>query len=180
MDFDRSCCDSDGQGRYERLDPPSLPPLLIAWCDDAADDSGTVHAPLQARFARGEAAVIEGMSALAQLARDARDAILAGDGPALARCADRSFDARRRMLALHPRHVQMIECARACGVGANYTGSGGAVVGVCTDERQRRHAIDALTKIGAATIMPTIAEGRRSDRGLLAGVRPGQDACADA
>jgi glucuronokinase len=166
MDFDSSRCAGDGQGQYERLSPPSLPPLLIAWCDDAADDSGTVHAPLQVRFARGEAAVVDGMAALAQLAREARDAVLAGDTPALARCADLSFDARRQMLALHPRHVQMVDCARACGVGANYTGSGGAVVGVCRDEHQREQAITALQQIGAATIIPTIEQPRSNDERL--------------
>jgi glucuronokinase len=156
MDFGPDRGTADGQGRYEPLPPAGLPPLLIAWCTDAAKDSGGVHAPLRVRFERGEAAVVAAMTELGELARAARSAVLAADAGALARCADASFDARRRMLSLHPRHTELIECARACGVGANYTGSGGAIVGVCTDERQRERALEALARTGAETIVPTV------------------------
>jgi galactokinase/mevalonate kinase-like predicted kinase len=156
MDFGADCRDASGHGRYERLQPDALPRLLIAWCTDAIEDSGTVHAPLRDRFERGEPVVVEGMARLGALAREARAAVLARDPIALGRCADASFDARRTMLELHPRHVELIECARSCGVGANYTGSGGAIVGVCVDERQRERAREALARIGAETLEPTI------------------------
>lgn len=102
--------------------------------------------------------MLEGMSQLAALARDARAAVLGGDHRAIAECAKGSFQARRRMLALEPRHVEMIECARACEGGANYTGSGGAIVGVCRDERQRERALAALERIGVQTLVPTVGD----------------------
>jgi glucuronokinase len=157
MDFGPGCTGADGHGSYERLEPAGLPPLLIAWCSGAAKDSTTVHAPLRERFARGEPHVLDGMAQLGDVAREARAAVLAGDAGALARCADRSFDARRRMLALHPRHLELIECARGAGAAANYTGSGGAIVAVCSDERQRRRALSDLTCLGAEVVIPTIA-----------------------
>jgi galactokinase/mevalonate kinase-like predicted kinase len=156
MDFDGRSSLRGGHGHYELLDAGALPPLLIAWRPGAAKDSGGVHAPLRERFARGEAAVIAAMSELGELAREARDAALTGDGSTLAHCADRSFEARRRILELDPRDVRMIECARACGAGANYTGSGGAIVAVCADEDQRTHAAATLADLGAEVLLPTI------------------------
>ena len=70
------------------------------------------------------------------------------DHAELRRCVDRSFDARRRMLELDPRHVEMVECARASGASANYTGSGGAIVAVCPDAAIRARASGALRSLG--------------------------------
>ena len=74
---------------------------------------------------------------LFRAARAARDALLDGDHRALCRAVDASFDARARMMALDPLHVEMVTCARAAGAAANYAGSGGAVVCVCADGRHR-------------------------------------------
>ncbi|MDQ6776451.1 MAG: GHMP kinase, partial [Actinomycetota bacterium] len=128
-------------GVYEPLDPALLPPLFIAWNAQAAGDSGVTHGDLRARFDNGDPPVLAAMSELAELARAARSALLAGDVKAFARCVDGSFDARRRMLTLDKRHVAMIELARELGASANYTGSGGAIVGCCRDEAERAMVI---------------------------------------
>jgi glucuronokinase len=138
--------------RYERLQAELLPPLLLAWSEATAASSGAVHGDLRSRHRRGDAVVVESIVELASLARRARTAVLSGDGPGLARCADLSFDARARMLELDPRHVEMIELARRHGAGANYTGSGGAVICVCEGERHREAVALALTASGYATL----------------------------
>jgi glucuronokinase len=140
-----------GRPRYERLDPSLLPPLLVAWRLESAADSGAVHGGLRARFERGERGVREGMASLAHCARWARAALLAGDRARFAQCLDSTFDARRQMLELDPRHVEMVEIARACGAGANYTGSGGAIVAACNDERHRESVALALAQAGCRT-----------------------------
>jgi glucuronokinase len=61
---------------------------------------------------------------------------------------DRSFDAGRRMLELDARHVEMVQCARASGASANYTGSGGAIIAVCPDVAIRSDARRALKALG--------------------------------
>jgi glucuronokinase len=134
---------------YTALPVASLPPLVVAWRADAHEDSGIVHGDLRARFAAGEPVVRQAMAALAELARRGRDAINTGDHAELARCADASFDARRRMLPLDPRHVAMIETARAAGAGANYAGSGGSIVCVCRDETHRTTVLNALRTTGS-------------------------------
>ncbi len=148
MDFDPAA----GPHAYERLDLELLPPVLVAWRPDAGGHSGDVHAPLSERHARGEPDVLQCLAELGALARQARLALLEGNRPELVRCVDSSFDTRRRMLELDPRHVAMIECARASGAGANYAGSGGAIVAVCEDAAHRRRVADALRRSSCQTL----------------------------
>lgn len=139
-------------GAYEQLPSELLPPLVVAWRADAAQDSGDVHAALRARLEAGDATALAGMNELAEIARAARAALIARNPERLARCADESFDVRRRLLALDPRHVELVERARALGAGANYTGSGGAVVAVCRDQAHAARAARALAELGCGTL----------------------------
>jgi glucuronokinase len=132
------------EARYELLSPALLPPLLIAWRDESGGHSGIVHGDLRARFEAGDATVRAQIDALARGARDARAALLSGDCGDFGRCVDLSFDARREMLRLDPRHVEMIESARGAGAAANYTGSGGAIVAACADAAHRDRVAAAL------------------------------------
>jgi galactokinase/mevalonate kinase-like predicted kinase len=142
--------DFAGGGHFEPLAPEQLPPLVLAWRADAHEPSGTVHSDLRSRHEKGERMIVEAMAELAAHARSARDAVHAGDPAALAQAVDASFDVRRRVIALDPRHVEMIDRARASGAAANYTGSGGAIVAVCRDHRHRAEVADALTRLGCS------------------------------
>jgi glucuronokinase len=113
----------------EPLDPELLPPLFVAWRHDAATHSGDYHAELRRRHQAADAGVRRCMAELADLASEARAALVAGDQHAFARCLDGSFDQRRAMGPLEPAHVRMIQLARSRGASANYAGSGGAIVG---------------------------------------------------
>jgi glucuronokinase len=139
--------------RYERLERRALPPLVVAWREHAAEDSGVVHSDLRMRFDAGDVAVRDAMAMLAGAARTARDALLRGDWATLARCADASFDARARILSLDPRHVEMVQIARAAGAGVNYTGSGGAIIAVCNDQRHRDAVALALSGGRCGTVV---------------------------
>lgn len=147
MDFDPR------SGGYVTLDPALLPPLLVAWRTDSGGLSGDVHAPLRQRYEAGEPSVRDGMSELRALAHRARQALAAADHDEFALCVDGSFDQRRRMLTLDPRHVEMVECARAAGAGVNYAGSGGAIVAVCTDHNHRQTVARALRRQGCETAL---------------------------
>lgn len=153
MDFVSCGSDPRGHGAYEALEPSLLPPLLIAYRPESGADSGDVHADLRARYERGEPLVRDGMTDLAGLARRAKTALLDGDREVFGRCVDGSFDVRRRMLDLDPRHVAMIDCARDTGASANYTGSGGAIVCVCRDEHHREAVSTALHALGCTTVV---------------------------
>jgi glucuronokinase len=143
MDFG----DSDGW-RVEQLDPALLPPLFVAWHGGSAKHSGEYHASLRARHAAGDADVTTGLERLAQLALEARDALVAGDYESFARCVDGSFDARAAMGPLDPAHVRLIETARTLGASANYAGSGGAVVGTLPSGRAADELREAFERAG--------------------------------
>lgn len=140
------------QPRYERLDSALLPPLLIAWLGEAAQDSRVVHGALRSRFERGAPGVAETMRDLAEQARAARTALLTGDRAAFAEAVDTSFDLRSRALALEPSHVELVARARALGASVNYTGSGGAIVAVCRDGRHVQELASALSAVGCGTL----------------------------
>ncbi len=143
--------------RYEPLSPNGLPTLLLAWRRDAAQDSDDVHRSLRIRFDQGEESVKGAMDELAQLARAARDALVTGDREGFAAAVDGSFDVRRRVLALDKRHVEMVECARAIGASANYSGSGGAIVVACRDQWHLERASSVLKQVGCETLKVQIA-----------------------
>jgi glucuronokinase len=148
MDF------SGREPQVERLDPNVLPPLYLAWRTDAAETSHAVHGGLRARGAEPE--VRAAMARLAGHARAARDALLEGDHGAFAAALDGSFDERAALLELDPRHVAMVDAARAIGASANYAGSGGAIVGTLPRDGADE-LTDALRAIGCEVINPCIS-----------------------
>ena len=137
--------------RVESLDPALLPPLFVAWRHEHATHSGDYHAELRRRHDHGDGEVRRSLTKLADLARDARDALLAGDHEGFARCVDGSFDERAAMGPLVPEHVEMIELARSLGASANYAGSGGAIVGTNPSDELRT----ALERAGCTVLMPS-------------------------
>jgi glucuronokinase len=144
MDFARA------SHRYERLDSGLLAPLVVCWRTDTGADSGPLHADLRERFGQGDPVVRDAIAAAAAAAQEARAALLAGDRPRFRRSVDATFDARRRMLPLDPRHVEMVEVARESGAAANYTGSGGAIVAVCDDPAHQERVAAHLRAVGCA------------------------------
>jgi glucuronokinase len=138
--------------RARRLNATALPPLLIAWRPDSGGHSGAVHAPLRDRHAQGDPVVLRAMGMLTDAGHGAARAVAAADDDALRACVNASFDARRSMLDLDARHVELIETARAAGAAANYAGSGGAIVAVCADPAHRERVDAALRGIGCQTL----------------------------
>jgi glucuronokinase len=138
-------------GRYEPLDAGLLPALVVAWREDAAANSSSVHEDLRERHREGDAEVRAGIEQLAGAARGAREALLTGDRERFGACVDRTFDARARMLELDPRCVEMVMAARSEGAAANYTGSGGAIVAVCRDSPHAAEVARAVERTGCAT-----------------------------
>jgi glucuronokinase len=151
-----------GGWRVELLDPALLPPLFVAWDRGSAAHSGDYHAQLRARHGGGDPEVLGGLERLATLAADAREAVLAGDHARLARCIDGSFDARAAMGPLDPAHVAMVERAREHGAGANYAGSGGAVIGTLPrDPAATQELRRAFEQAGCGFHLPALGRAAR-------------------
>jgi glucuronokinase len=134
----------DGGPRVEPLDASRLPDLFVAWRPDAATDSGRVHMEMRARFKAGDKQVVETMREIAGLSRAALKPLLTGDGSGLAILMERNLELRRSLYDLDERHVAMVDAAHELGSAVNYTGSGGAIVGLLRDGDQLTELRDAL------------------------------------
>jgi glucuronokinase len=158
MDFDRTFMARHGHGQYEALDPALAPPLFIAYQTEPAESSAVFHNDIRRRYDAGDPLVIEAMQTLAQLALEGRGCLLTGDHEQFARLMDRNFDVRRTIYDLNPSHIAMIDLARNLGAAANFTGSGGAVIGVYRDEAMFDQLQRAFAAQQCAVIKPMVGE----------------------
>ncbi len=155
MDFEQAKMERDGFGTYERLDPKILPPLYLAFQTEWAETSDIVHNNLRERWERGDALVHATMRELGAVAVEARAALLAGDVARLHELVDFNFELRRRIVPIRESHGRMVEVARGCGASAHFTGSGGAITGVCADEDFARLK-QQLSALGCRVLRPQV------------------------
>ncbi|NLS94534.1 MAG: GHMP kinase [Planctomycetaceae bacterium] len=144
-------------GVYERLDPSLLPPLYVAFSTGISEPTEIFHNNLRARYEQGEPAVVDAMKRFADLAFQARQAILDGDAATLARLIDENFDLRRSICRLPGNQTDMIERARAAGASAKFAGSGGAIIGTLPDEATFNRLTANLAPIGCRVIRLNLA-----------------------
>ena len=159
MDFSEDQMRQTGSleyGAYEPMDPKLLPPLYIAFSHDVGEPTDVVHTPLRARYQRGDVDVVAAMRAFANLASDAREALIEGDHARLHQLIDTNFDLRASICAISPRHRQMIETARSVGASAKFCGSGGAIVGMYRDASMFAELVDRLHAQRIQVLRPTV------------------------
>ena len=143
-------------GVYEPLDPKFLPPLYIAYSDDASEPTETFHNKIRERFEAKEAKVVEAMKTFASLAARAKGAILSRDYDLLAKLMNENFDTRRSIFKLAQAHIDIVETARKTGASAKFAGSGGAIVGAYTDDAMFERLQKELGAIGCKVIKQVI------------------------
>ena len=101
--------------------------------------------------------VVAAMSEFADIARQGRDALVAGDFAKLPALVNANFDLRDRIFHVAEENRNMVMVARSTGASAKFAGSGGAIVGTYEDEAQLRRLKADLKAIGSETFVPTIA-----------------------
>jgi len=143
----------EGGPRVEPLDASRLPDLFVAWRPDAATDSGHVHDEMRSRFAAGDPEVVSTMREIAGLARAALKPLLTGDTGGLGILMERNLELRRSIYDLDERHTAMADAAHELGSAVNYTGSGGAIVGLIRDEHQLGELRSALGELGCELVV---------------------------
>ena len=175
MDF------ADDGWRCEPLDPELLPPLFCAYARGAAAPSAAFHDDLRDRYEAGEERTRSGYwRGSASCAERGREALLDGRAEALGGLMSDNFDLRSpSWSSSRRRHVRMIELAGELGAGANYAGSGGAIVGVAPDAAGSSTCATAFAAEGCALIEAIPARvfppGAGSSLGFVAIARHGAE-----
>ena len=156
MDFDRGLMERRGYGEYEALRPKKLPSLYIAYKTELSEGSEVMHNDLRYRFNRGDADVVAAMEQFGELTRRAAQMFRTGEYAGLPELMNANFDLRKSITAISKENEEMVDAARSVGASAKFTGSGGAIIGTCTDEKQFEAVESALNEVNARTIKPQI------------------------
>jgi len=156
MDFAKALFDRQGYGRYEPLSPKTMPPLYIAYRTDLSEGSEVFHNNIRERFDRNEPDVVQAMRFWADLTDQARNRLEHGDWHGLGACMNAGFDRRTTLYNLSEGNLRMVALARESGVSAAFTGSGGAITGICPDEATFERLTNRLTPHQIVVLRPTI------------------------
>jgi glucuronokinase len=154
MDFDKQLIESQGYGRYERLDPTLLPKLYVAYNTHLSKVSGKVHSDVRARFDRGEAQVIDVLGKIAQCAEEGRKALAENRPDDLHELANLNFDLRCQIYNVSESNKELVKAARACGASAKFAGSGGTIIGTYRDDDMLNRLFVELKKYNARVVKP--------------------------
>jgi len=156
MDFDRKQMEKYHHGKYHRLDPGLLPKLYMAYKTDLSKVSGPVFNNLKERFNNGEEHVHQTIRELADLAVEGKQALINGDHKTLNQLINHNFDLRCKILNISESNMEFIRIARASGVSAKFSGSGGSIIGMYPDDDKLSKLMVNLKKINARVIKPYV------------------------
>ncbi len=156
MDFDKELLDTRGYGKYKKLSSDLMPPLYIAYRTDLSEGSEVFHNNIRDRFNAGDKQVVEAMQYFADLTDKGLAAMEAKDYDELSRLMDANFDKRTELYQLSEGNLRMVKAARSVGASAKFSGSGGAIVGICRDDATFEKLVKVLSPLGVKVFRPTL------------------------
>jgi glucuronokinase len=156
MDFNRALMEKRGYGIYEPLAIDLLPNLYIAYSTDFAEGSEITHNDLRERYTRGDEDVLSALGECAELTAKVRLLLETRRGNEIAPLLNRNFDLRTTIMKISDGNLSMVETARCVGASANFTGSGGAIIGTYDDDLMYECLKSGLLAIDAKVIKPEI------------------------
>jgi len=154
MDFNKEHIQANGYGKYERIDPALLPKFYMAYKTNLSKVSGKVLNDIKTRFDKGEPLVINTLNDIASLAEKGKAAIENKDYATLNELINQNFDNRCKIMNISDSNMEMVNTARSCGASASFTGSGGAIIGMYTDNEMLQKLVFSLKNIQARVIKP--------------------------
>jgi len=157
MDFDEALMTRQGYGHYEPVPVRLLPPLYIAYRRELSEVSGVYHDTMRHRFRNGDPEVLAAIDRWKAITDDFYQALRAGDRDAMGRLIDANFDQRLALGRVSAGNLDMVRRARATGASAKFTGSGGAIIGIYTDDAMLAALRAALAPDGIEVIVPAPA-----------------------
>jgi glucuronokinase len=161
MDFSKP----RGPDSYTRLDPKILPPLFIAWDPRTGQASNKVHNDVRFRWLRGDEDVRKAMAIFPGLVDEGMECLKRGDRKRFMELVDKNWDTRASIWTLSERDIELVKIGRAQGAAVKFCGSGGAVVGVMSDESLFPAIEKAYTAKGYRAARPQIEESNSEGSG---------------
>jgi glucuronokinase len=156
MNFDKKIMETKKHGEYERIDPKLLPKLYIAYKTELGKVSGKVLSDIKTRWERGDEHVVKTLQRIADIAEEGKEAIYQKDVNKLNKLINENFDRRSQVMNISESNMQLVQTARRCGASAKFTGSGGSIIGIYTDDEMLTKLVVELKKIKARVIKPYI------------------------
>ncbi|MDO4557947.1 MAG: hypothetical protein Q4C47_03170, partial [Planctomycetia bacterium] len=145
-------------GTYEPMNPGLLPPMYLAYGLEIPKSVQIGTRSLIERYREGNTEVLAAVEGLKQCTVEAREAILSGDVSRFGQMIDEGFRWRRRVIPIREEYLRMVEMAHASGLSAGFTGSGGAIIGVCPDDETFRKFSKAMESLHCRVIRPIITD----------------------
>jgi glucuronokinase len=158
MNFDRETMKKQGYGIYERISTESFPMFYIAYRRNLSEGTEVVHNNLKARFEIGDPEVLQAMHRWAQITEEFRIALNEGNNKKMNELMNENFDLRKKTIRISKGNIEMVELARSVGASAKFTGSGGAVIGICEDDLMFNKLKNKLNANGIEVIKPNIVK----------------------
>jgi glucuronokinase len=156
MNFDRTIMEQQGFGLYERISIENFPMFYIAYRRNLSEGTEVIHNNLKARFEIGDPEVINAMQRWAQITEDFKIALNEGNNKRMNELVNENFDLRRKTIRISKGNIEMVELARSVGASAKFTGSGGAIIGICEDDLMFNKLKNKLNANGIEVIKPNI------------------------
>lgn len=156
MNFDRTIMEQQGFGIYERISTENFPMFYIAYRRNLSEGTEVIHNNLKARFEIGEPEVLNAMQRWAQITEDFKIALNEGNNKRMNELVNENFDLRRKTIRISKGNIEMVELARSVGASAKFTGSGGAIIGICEDDLMFNKLKNKLNANGIEVIKPNI------------------------
>ncbi len=156
MDFDKKYMEKHNHGKYQRLDVALLPKLYMAYKTDLSKVSGPVFNNLKERYNNGDELVHQTIRDLGDVAVEGKQAIINRDYKTLNQLIDYNFDLRCKIMNISESNMEFVRIARASGVSAKFSGSGGAIIGMYPDDDTLSKLVVNLKKINARVIKPYV------------------------
>jgi glucuronokinase len=156
MDFNKDFMAKNHHGIYETIDPNKLPRLYLAYKIQLGKESGKVLNDIRQRWDRGDEHVRNILAEIAGLAEKGKEALNRGDHKLFFELTNRNFDLRSQIMNISESNKEMVRIARECGASAKFSGSGGAIVGMYSDDEVLRKLIVRLKEINTRVIKPYI------------------------
>jgi glucuronokinase len=158
MNFDREIMEKQGYGIYERISTESFPMFYIAYRRNLSEGTEVVHNNLKARFEIGDPEVLQAMQRWAQITEEFRIALNEKNNKRMNELINENFDLRKKTIRISKGNIEMVDLARSVGASAKFTGSGGAVIGICEDDLMFNKLKNKLNANGIEVIKPNIVK----------------------